>query len=285
MGSAKDNKDGMELWFSETFGDIRAAWRVKEVLYRGRSKYQDILILETVPFGRMLVLDGCVMTTERDECAYHEMLVHPGLLAHPKPEQVCVVGGGDGGTVREVLKHPTVKRVVLAEIDEEVISVSRRYLPSLTSALGDARVEIVVGDGAQYLADHPRSFDVVLSDSTDPVGPGAVLFGDAYFLSARNALREGGVFVTQCKSLWTDAASVRDSAARLSRHFSTVLPYMAAIPTYPTGSWSFLIATQGLDARRTLAADRQALICGTTRYYTPAHQSGAFAVPAFYAGA
>ena len=285
MGSAKDNKDGMELWFSETFGDIRAAWRVKEVLYRGRSKYQDILILETVPFGRMLVLDGCVMTTERDECAYHEMLVHPGLLAHPKPEQVCVVGGGDGGTVREVLKHPTVKRVVLAEIDEEVISVSRRYLPSLTSALGDARVEIVVGDGARYLADHPRSFDVVLSDSTDPVGPGAVLFGDAYFLSARNALREGGVFVTQCKSLWTDAASVRDSAARLSRHFSTVLPYMAAIPTYPTGSWSFLIATQGLDARRTLAADRQALICGTTRYYTPAHQSGAFAVPAFYAGA
>jgi spermidine synthase len=285
MGSAKDNKDGMELWFSETFGDIRAAWRVKEVLYRGRSKYQDILILETVPFGRMLVLDGCVMTTERDECAYHEMLVHPGLLAHPKPEQVCVVGGGDGGTVREVLKHPTVKRVVLAEIDEEVISVSRRYLPSLTSALGDARVEIVVGDGAQYLADHPRSFDVVLSDSTDPVGPGAVLFGDAYFLSARNALREGGVFVTQCKSLWTDAASVRDSAARLSRHFSTVLPYMAAIPTYPTGSWSFLIATQGLDARRTQAADRQALICGTTRYYTPAHQSGAFAVPAFYAGA
>ena len=285
MGSAKDNKDGMELWFSETFGDIRAAWRVKEVLYRGRSKYQDILILETVPFGRMLVLDGCVMTTERDECAYHEMLVHPGLLAHPKPEQVCVVGGGDGGTVREVLKHPTVKRVVLAEIDEEVISVSRRYLPSLTSALGDVRVEIVVGDGAQYLADHPRSFDVVLSDSTDPVGPGAVLFGDAYFLSARNALREGGVFVTQCKSLWTDAASVRDSAARLSRHFSTVLPYMAAIPTYPTGSWSFLIATQGLDARRTQAADRQALICGTTRYYTPAHQSGAFAVPAFYAGA
>jgi spermidine synthase len=285
MGSAKDNKDGMELWFSETFGDIRAAWRVKEVLYRGRSKYQDILILETVPFGRMLVLDGCVMTTERDECAYHEMLVHPGLLAHPKPEQVCVVGGGDGGTVREVLKHPTVKRVVLAEIDEEVISVSRRYLPSLASALGDARVEIVVGDGARYLADHPRSFDVVLSDSTDPVGPGAVLFGDAYFLSARNALREGGVFVTQCKSLWTDAASVRDSAARLSRHFSTVLPYMAAIPTYPTGSWSFLIATQGLDARRTQAADRQALICGTTRYYTPAHQSGAFAVPAFYAGA
>ena len=275
----------MELWFSETFGDIRTAWRVKDVLYHARSKYQDILILDTVPFGRMLVLDGCVMTTERDECAYHEMLVHPALLAHARPQEVCVVGGGDGGTVREVLKHPTVKRVVLAEIDEEVIAVSRQYLPSLASALGDPRLEIVVGDGARYLADHPREFDVVLSDSTDPVGPGAALFGDAYFQSARSALREGGVFVTQCKSLWADADSVRDSAARLSRYFSTVLPYVAAVPTYPTGSWSFLLATEGVDARCTAAADRQALICETTRYYTPAHQSAAFAVPAFYAGA
>lgn len=275
----------MELWFSETFGDIRAAWRVKEVLYHARSKFQDILILDTVPFGRMLVLDGCVMTTERDECAYHEMLVHPALLAHLRPEQVCVVGGGDGGTVREVLKHPTVKRVVLAEIDDEVIAVCRRYLPSLASALDDPRVEIVVGDGAQYLKDHPHSFDAVLSDSTDPVGPGAVLFGDDYFQSARNALREGGVFVTQCKSLWADADSVRDSAGRLSRYFSTVLPYVAAVPTYPTGSWSFLFASERVDPRRVAEADRQALICGTTRYYTPAHQTAAFALPAFYAGA
>jgi spermidine synthase len=274
----------MELWFSETFGDIRASWRVREVLYHARSKYQDIMIVDTVQFGRMLVLDGCVMTSERDECAYHEMLVHPGMLTHSRPEQVCVVGGGDGGTVREVLKHPTVKRVVLAEIDEEVIAAARRHLPFLTSALGDARVEVCIGDGARYLDDHPGSFDVVLSDSTDPVGPGAVLFGDAYFLSACNSLREGGIFVTQCKSLWVDADSVRDSASRLSRHFSLVLPYVSAIPTYPTGSWSFLLASQGLDPRRHVATDRQAFVCQSTRYYTPAHQSGAFALPAFYAG-
>lgn len=272
----------MELWFSETFGDIRAAWRVKQVLYHARSHYQDILIVDTEQFGRMLVLDGCVMTTERDECAYHEMLVHPGLLAHPHPEQVCVIGGGDGGTVREVLKHATVKRVVLAEIDEEVIAVSRDFLPSLATALDDPRVDTAIGDGAQYLADHPRSFDAVLSDSTDPVGPGALLFGDEYFHSAKNALRGGGIFVTQCKSLWVDADSVRASASRLARRFSLVLPYVSTIPTYPTGSWSFLYASQGLDPRITVAAERQLAIMQTARYYTPDHQTGAFAVPAFY---
>jgi spermidine synthase len=272
----------MELWFSETFGDIRAAWRVKQVLYRARSQYQDILIIDTEQFGRMLVLDGCVMTTERDECAYHEMLVHPGLLAHPHPERVCVVGGGDGGTVREVLKHSTVSRVVLAEIDEDVITVSRKYLPSLAAGLDDPRVEIVVGDGAKYLADHPQLFDAVFSDSTDPVGPGAMLFGDDYFRSAKDALRDGGIFVTQCKSLWVDADSVRESAVRLSRHFSFVVPYLSTIPTYPTGSWSFLFASQGLNPRAAASAERQSVIAKTARYYTPDHQTAAFAVPAFY---
>lgn len=271
----------MELWFSETFGDIRAAWRVKEVLYHARSPYQDVLIVDTVQFGRMLVLDGCVMTTERDECAYHEMLVHPGLVAHPNPEQVCVIGGGDGGTVREVLKHACVKRVVLAEIDEDVITVSQKYLPSIAGALKDPRVELAIGDGAKYLADHPGEFDAIFSDSTDPIGPGAILFADEYFLSARNALRDEGLFVTQCKSVWVDAESVRDSEVRLKKFFSLVLPYLSTIPTYPTGSWSFLFASQGLDPRERVSSERQSLVANTANYYTPAHQKAAFAMPAF----
>lgn len=271
----------MELWFSETFGDIRAAWRVKEVLYHARSPYQDVLIVDTVQFGRMLVLDGCVMTTERDECAYHEMLVHPGLVSHAKPEQVCVIGGGDGGTVREVLKHACVKRVVLAEIDEDVITVSQKYLPSIACALTDPRVELAIGDGAKYLADHPGEFDAIFSDSTDPIGPGAILFADEYFLSARNALRDGGLFVTQCKSVWVDAESVRDSEVRLKKFFSLVLPYLSTIPTYPTGSWSFLFASQGLDPREGVSSERQSFVAKTANYYTPAHQRAAFAMPAF----
>ncbi|MBI5368328.1 MAG: polyamine aminopropyltransferase [Planctomycetes bacterium] len=272
----------MDLWFTETFGDVQAGWRIKQVLYQQRSRYQDVVVLDTVPFGRMLVLDGCVMTTERDEFAYHEMLVHPGLLAHPRPRAVCIVGGGDGGTVREVLKHATVERVVLAEIDEEVIAVSRKYLPSLASGLSDPRVEICVGDGAQYLREHEGDFDVVLSDSTDPIGPGVVLFGDDYFASAKRALRGTGLFVTQCKSLWVNVQMTRDVEARLAKHFRRVLPYVSMIPTYPTGSWSFHVASDGLDPRAPVDRARQEQIAGTTRYYTAAHQSGAFAVPAFY---
>jgi len=272
----------MDLWFNEIFGDIQAGWRVKEVLYHKRSKYQDVVILDTVQFGRMLVLDGAVMTTEVDECAYHEMLVHPPLLAHPAPKNVCVVGGGDGGTVREVLKHRTVERVVLAEIDEDVISVCKEFMPTLANTLNDPRVDIQVGDGAKYLADHPGQFDAVLSDSTDPVGPGVVLFEDPYFKAARESLLPNGMFVTQCKSLWVDAGTARDTEARLKRFFKHVLPYISTIPTYPSGSWSFLFASEGRDPRLECDKIRQAEIAKTARYYTPAHQAGAFAVPAFY---
>lgn len=272
----------MELWFSETLDDIRAAWRATAVLYHRRSQYQDVAIVDTVHFGRMLVLDGCVMTTERDEFVYHEMITHPGLLAHPDPRRICVVGGGDGGTVREVLKHATVERVVLAEIDADVIDVSRRFLPALAGALDDPRVEIAIGDGVEYLRRHPGEFDVILSDSTDPIGPGVVLFEDPYFTAVKQALRGEGVFVTQCESLWLHPGTVKAVAVRLTQHFARVLPFVASIPTYPTGMWSFLIATAGRDPRADFDGLRQTAIAATTRYYTPEHQSGAFAVPRFY---
>jgi spermidine synthase len=211
------------------------------------------------------------------------MLVHPALLSHPNPKQVCVVGGGDGGTVREVLKHRSVERVVLAEIDEDVITVCKEFMPSIAGKLDDPRVEIRIGDGAQYLYDNKGAFDVILSDSTDPVGPGVVLFEDPYFKGAKEALRPGGAFVTQCKSLWTDASTARDAEARLKKFFKQVLPYISTIPTYPTGSWSFLYASNDdRDPRRDVDNARQAEIARSTRYYTPAHQAGAFAVPAFY---
>jgi len=172
--------------------------------------------------------------------------------------------------------------VVLAEIDEGGITVSRRVLPGLASCLDDPRVEIVIGDGAAYLANHPHSFDAVFSDSTDPVGPGIVLFEDTYFLSAKSALRNEGLFVTQCKSLWVDVKTAQDIAARLRKHFGIVLPYVSTIPTYPTGSWSFLFASDKIDPRAQCAQDRQKLIAKTARYYTSAHQAGAFVVPAFW---
>jgi len=270
-----------DLWFSETLGNLRASWRITQVLYHQRSELQDILVVDTIHFGRMLILDGCVMTTEKDEFVYHEMIVHPALLAHQNPHDVCVVGGGDGGTVREVLRHSVVKRVVLAEIDSGVIEVCREFFPALAGDLVDPRVKIQVGDGAQFLAEHPGEFDVVLSDSTDPVGPGEVLFQDNYFRTAKQALRPGGVFVTQCESFWLNVATVREIAARLRKHFRIVLPYMASIPTYPTGTWLFLLASDDLDPRRGVNATRQKKIAEASRYYTEELQTAAFAVPAF----
>ena len=271
----------MELWFTETLGSIRGAWQVKQVLYHKRSKFQDVVVLDTLHFGRMLVLDGAVMTTEGDEFVYHEMLTHPGLLAHPNPKSVCVVGGGDGGTVREVLRHSTVERVVLAEIDEDVISVCREYFPKLADMLKDPRVDIQVGDGAKYLADHKAEFDAVISDSTDPVGPGVVLFEDPYFRAAKEALRPGGFFVTQCKSVWLDAEVVREVQKRLSSLFKFVNVYGATIPTYPSGSWTFVIASDTVDPRGPVDPARQQAILKRARYYTAAHQTAAFAMPAF----
>ncbi len=271
-----------DLWFTETSHDIRASWRVRNVLYHKASRFQDILVVDTVRFGKMLVLGGCVMTTERDEFVYHEMLTHPAMLAHPAPRSICVVGGGDGGTVREVLRHSTVEHVVLAEIDDEVIEVCREFFPALADKLRDPRVELAIGDGAQYLKDHPGAFDVILSDSTDPIGPGVVLFEDDYFQSAKNALRDGGVFVTQCEGMWIDVQTARSVTERLKRFFKTVLPYVASIPTYPSGTWGFVFAADGIDPRAQVDSKRQQEIVSTSRYYTAAHQAGAFAIPAFF---
>jgi len=175
-----------------------------------------------------------------------------------------------------------VERVVLAEIDEDVVTVSKEYLPSIAGALDDPRVEIAIGDGAEYLRNHPGEFDAVFSDSPDPVGPGVVLFEDPYFKAAKAALRGEGLFVTQCESLWVHADTARDVVRRLGLHFHNALPYVSMIPTYPSGSWGFVFASETLDPRTQCDAARQAEIAKSTRYYTPAHQAGAFAVPAFF---
>ena len=152
----------MELWFTEKqTPSLALSCLVKSTVYREKTKYQDLAILDTVEYGRMLALDGIIMTTEKDEFFYHEMITHV-LHAHPRPEQVLVVGGGDGGTVREVLKHPTVSRVVLAEIDEGVVNAARKYLPTLAQGLSDPRVEIQITDAIVYVREHPGEFDVVI---------------------------------------------------------------------------------------------------------------------------
>jgi spermidine synthase len=175
----KKKDQTMDLWFPDSieFGhgcNIRI--KIKNVLYHARSKYQEIAVLESKKLGRMLVINGITMLTEWDEFAYHEMITHVPLLVHPKPARILIIGGGDGGTLREILKHPEVEKIHVCEIDEAVVNACRKYLPSLASSFDDPRVEILYEDGARFVADKPKTYDVIIVDSTDPLGLGQILF-------------------------------------------------------------------------------------------------------------
>ena len=267
----------MGLWFTECqTPSLRLGFRVQRMLHREQSPYQDILLVDTEQYGPLLALNGAVQTAVGDEFAYHEMLVHVPLLAHPDPRQVLIVGGGDGGSVREVLKHATVERVVLVEIDARVVDVAKRFLPQLSQALEDARCHVVVGDGIEYVKGARGGFDVILVDSTDPVGPARGLFTEAFFRDASAALRGEGLLVVQTESPFLHRDLIVQTHGAMTRVFPRAQVYLTSVPTYPSGLWSFTVGSQGPDAA---AAVRPCTF--PTRYYTPEIHRAAFALPAF----
>lgn len=255
--------------------------RRSKVLYEKQSQYQKIEIFENPVWGRTMILDGCVMLSERDEFTYHEMLVHPALLSHPAPKDVLVVGGGDGGTLREVVKHPSVENAVLCEIDNDVIESSREFLPFTACGLDHPKSRVFVGDGLEYIRQHKASFDVVIVDSTDPVGFAAGLFMQPFYLDVLAALRPGGVFVQQTESPFFDLAVWKNVYTELKKSFRSVRPYGCAIPMYPSGYWTFAIgaaqagAMPGNDAAARIAA------LGQLKYFRPEMLDAAFVLPAF----
>jgi len=267
----------MELWFTEKQTEnLGLSIKVKETLYRERSEYQDILIVESLQFGRTLLLDGIFQTTEKDEFFYHEMLTHVGLSAHPEPRTVLIIGGGDGGTVRETLKHSSVEQVVLVEIDGKVIEASKKYLPLISSCLDDPKVKVVVTDGIKYLKKTTESFDVILIDSTDPIGPAVGLFEHEFYSSANKALNPDGFLVAQTESPFLNTDLIVRVNRTLSEIFPTVKVYLAPVPTYPTGYWSFTIASKTHDPS---IPRRQ--IEGPTRYYNQDIHRASFSLPSF----
>ncbi len=217
--------------------------RLKGVLYTHQSPYQRIEVLDTEDFGRMLALDGLVMTTEADEFYYHEMLVHPGAVLAPQLQQVLIIGGGDGGTLREAAKYPEPQRLVMVELDEAVVRVAQRYLPSLARAFDDPRLDLRFMDGAQYLESTEETFDLILVDSPDPIGPAEVLFSESFYARVRDRLRPQGILVAQTESPVYHRDLIEATARRLRALFPTVLFYTAPVPTYPSGFWSFALAT------------------------------------------
>ena len=272
------------MWFTEKHTPHTGiTMEVKECLYSGESEYQTLQVLDTFEFGRMLLLDGMVMLTERDEFVYHEMLAHVPLNTHPSAGRVLVIGGGDGGTVREVLKHPRVEEVVLVEIDRMVVEAALEYLPGISEGLKDPRTRVIYADGVSFVAQSdPGTFDVILVDSTDPVGPAKALYSEEFLRNSSAALGRDGIIVSQSESPFFHLPFLVDTHRLTKSVFPGAGFYLAPVPTYPSGSWSFLMGTKEEDISLPVYRGEAGL---PTRYYDRGVHMAGFSLPRFLAEA
>lgn len=261
----------------DPYSPVEHVYEVEKVLYKGKSQFQEIMVIENAFFGKILILDGILQLTERDEFFYHEMLTHVVLHAHPDPKRVVVIGGGDGGAVREVLKHTCVEKVYFVEIDEEVIKISRRFFPSVSCGLDDPRVEIRIMDGVDFVKRIPGKVDVVIVDSTDIVGFARTLFSSDFFDSVRLALTDAGLFVTHTESLHFHKDLVIELQGKLREVFPVVDLYTVPIATYPGNWWAFAVGSQSLSPRELRRPFEIA-----TRYYDDEIHRHAFLTKGFY---
>ncbi|GGG86831.1 polyamine aminopropyltransferase [Paenibacillus radicis (ex Gao et al. 2016)] len=269
----------MEMWYTEkqteSFG-ITA--KITKTYVNEQTDFQQLDMIETEEFGTMLVLDGMVMTTVKDEFVYHEMVAHPVLSTHPNPEHVLIVGGGDGGVIREVMKHPKVKKAVLVDIDGKVIEYSKKYLPTIACELDNPRVEVLVNDGFMHIHDHKNEYDVIMVDSTEPVGPAANLFTRGFYQGIFESLKEDGIFVAQTDNPWFKADLIQSVNKDVKEVFPIVRVYGANIPTYPSGLWTFTMGSKKYDPT---TVDEASIPELDTKYYTPRLHKAAFVLPKF----
>ena len=243
-------------------------------LLAAKTRFQEMEIHETDSFGRVLLLDGLVQTTERDEFFYHEMLVHPALTAHPRPEDVLIIGGGDGGALREVLRH-RVARATLVEIDEAVIQACRRFFPGLASSFDDPRATVRVADGHDFIRESTDRFDVILVDSSDPVGPSAILHQRHFFAGLKKRLKPGGVIAAQAGSPVFHLDHLKRKAVFLNRLFPYSAYYFGPVPTYPGGLWCYAFLSDRIDPLRPLRKKPPRGL----RFYNESIHRAAFASP------
>ena len=282
-----------EVWANETlYPSWGQRFAVVRELARVQSAFQDIMIFESASHGRVMLLDGVVQMTEADEFVYQEMIAHVPLLAHGAAQRVLIIGAGDGGVLRRVLAHRGLERAVMVEIDGEVIRLAREFMPAIAGdAWDDPRAEIIVGDGIDYVKHAPHAaFDVIIVDSTDPIGVGEVLFTDEFYAHSARILSPRGLIVNQCGVPFMQADELRETSARRARFFPHVGAYVAAVPTYVGGfmTLGFAAKVPGLDAVAPAEIrDRAARagILGTTRYWTPEIHTGAFSLPPYIAAA
>lgn len=273
-----------ELWYTEEHSDfIRFSIKIKEQLYSGKSEFQDVEVFETEALGRLLTLDGLVMTTEYDEFVYHEMISHVPAFTHKNPKRALVIGGGDGGTIRELAKHESLEEIILCEIDKDVVEVSRKYLPTISAAIQNPsdRIKVVYEDGFKFIKQYKDYFDIIIVDSTDPIGPGKILFSPEFYKLIFEALTDDGIMSNQSENPWYERDILNEIAENMKAVFPLVKYYNVAIPTYPSGYWTLGFASKGLDPEKPCGLDRFDDQIFQMKYYTPQMHTASFALPAF----
>lgn len=274
----------MELWYTEQHSkDVRFSIKVNKQLFSMESKYQRIDILESKEFGRFLTLDGLMMVTEKDEFIYHEMITHIPMATNPKIKKVLVIGGGDGGTIRELTRYPSIQEIHMVEIDEEVVNTAIKYLPTLASKLGDPRVKIFYQDGLKFVRTKESEYDLIIVDSTDPFGPGEGLFTKEFYGNCFKALNDDGILVNQHESdYYRDySTSMKRAHKRIREVFPICKVYQAHIPTYPSGHWLFGFASKNFHPIRDLNEDSWNELGIITKYYNTELHKGSFALPTY----
>lgn len=270
----------MELWYSERgiVPGLALSVEVSKVLHEEQTDFQHLAIVDTPLYGRMLWLDNIIMTNIKDEFVYHEMISHVALNTHPNPKKVLVIGGGDGGAIREIVKHPSVEKAVLCEIDRRVVETSIEYLPEIACGLKDPRVEVLYADGIKYVKEHKNEFDVIITDSTDPIGPAVGLFEGSFYQACYEALKEDGIFVAQTESPYYNEELIPKVQKDIRSLYPITKLYLAFIPTYPGGCWSFTMGSKKHDPE---AVDLSGKPNFPTRYYNHGIHKSAFILPNF----
>ena len=274
----------MELWYTEQQTDeVRFSIKVKQHLYTGKSEFQDVDVFESEEFGKFLTLDGLMMVTEKDEFIYHDMITHVAMATNPSIKKVLVIGGGDGGTVRELTRYSHIEKIDMVEIDKLVVDVSREYLPITASKLDDPRVSLYFEDGIRFVADTKEIYDLILVDSTDPIGPGEGLFTTELHQNCFKMLSDNGILVNQSESPYYDQFSheMKRAHKKIKNIFPISKVYQFHMPTYPSGHWLFGFASKKLDPIKDVDFDKWNALGIKTKYYNPQLHVGCFALPSY----
>jgi spermidine synthase len=273
-------------WFQEKlFPHVRQTFEITRILFRERTEHQDLIIFETPTYGRVLALDDIIQVTEKDEFVYHEMMTHVPIVAHGKARKVLIIGGGDGGILREVLRHKSVQKATMVEIDRGVVDMCLKYMPSIPQkAFDDKRTDLVIADGAKFVAETRDRYDVIIVDSTDPMGPGEVLFTEEFYRNCRRCLTPGGVLVNQNGVPFMQPDEVTMTYRRRKKSFRVSSFYVAAVPSYYGGFMTLGWASNDPKLHQTKLATikkRAQTAKLRTKYWTPELHVGAFALPRF----